>query len=146
MQFNIIFKTIFEYIQKKFQIQIRFVSTEKNYAHRLACILLLFVFYLIVTVDNDPELCGTHVILHGYFYMSNGLKQGIVLSAILFTIYIHRLLISLRDSRFGCKINNCYIGAISHDDDITLSCTSICGLNRMLDICSKFAAEHYLVR
>ena len=42
MQFNKIFKTIFEYIRKKF----RFVHTNtfceyrKNYAHRLACILL----------------------------------------------------------------------------------------------------------
>ena len=39
MQFNIIFKTIFEYSHKKF----RFVSTEKNYAHRLACILFKWV-------------------------------------------------------------------------------------------------------
>ena len=46
MQFNITFKTIFEYILKKLVlcIQIRFVSTEKNYAHRLACIL--FTLYL----------------------------------------------------------------------------------------------------
>ena len=42
MQFNKIFKTIFEYLRKKFRfVQIRFVSTEKNYAHRLACILFL---------------------------------------------------------------------------------------------------------
>ena len=43
MQFNKIFKTMFEYIRKKF----RFVHTNtfceyrKKYAHRLACILLL---------------------------------------------------------------------------------------------------------
>ena len=44
MQFNKIFKTIFEYIRKKF----RFVHTNtfceyrKNYAHRLACILFFY--------------------------------------------------------------------------------------------------------
>ena len=44
MQFNKIFKTIFEYIRKKFRfVHIRFVSTEKNYAHRLACILFHIV-------------------------------------------------------------------------------------------------------
>ena len=80
-----------------------------------------------------------------YFYMSNGVKQGSVLSAILFTIYIDRLLILLRYSGVGCKIDNCYTGAISYADDITLSCPSIRGLNRMLDICNKFAAEHYLI-
>ena len=61
------------------------------------------------------------------------------------TIYIDRLLILLRDSGVGRKINNCYTGAISYADDITLSCPSIRGLNRMLDICNKFAAEHYLI-
>ena len=78
-----------------------------------------------------------------YFYMSNGVKQGSVLSAILFTIYIDSLLILLKYSGVGCKINNCYTGAISYADDITLYCPSIRGLNRMLDICNKFTAEHY---
>ena len=54
-------------------------------------------------------------------------------------------MILLRDSGTGCKINNCYTGAIAYADDITLSCPSIRGLNRMLDICNKFAAEHYLI-
>ena len=49
----------------------------------------------------------------------------------------------LRESGFGCKIDNCYTGAISYADDISLFCPSIRGLNRMLDICNKFAAEHY---
>ena len=77
--------------------------------------------------------------------MSNGIKQGSVLLVILFTIYIDKLLIIPRDSGFGCKIDNCYIRAISYADDITLSCPSIRGLNCMLDICNTFAAEHYLV-
>ena len=81
-----------------------------------------------------------------YFCMSNGAKQGNVLLAILFTIYyLGKLLIMLRDSEFGCKIDNCYTGAISYADDITLSCPSISGLNRMLDIGKKFAAEDYLI-
>ena len=50
MQFNITFKTIFEYILKKLVlcIQIRFVSTEKTtrIASRASCsILVLFSFF-----------------------------------------------------------------------------------------------------
>ena len=51
----------------------------------------------------------------------------------------------LRDSGFGCKIDNCYSGAICYADDITVSYPSVRGWNRMLDICNKFAAEHYLI-
>ena len=57
MQFNITFKTIFEYILKKVVlcIQVRFVSTEKNYAHRLACILLDMHF-----VDTNTVILSTN--------------------------------------------------------------------------------------
>ena len=42
MQFNKNFKTIFEYIRKKFRFvhTITFCEYRNNYAHRLACILL----------------------------------------------------------------------------------------------------------
>ena len=50
-----------------------------------------------------------------------------------------------RDSGFGCKVDNGYTAAIFCTHEITLSCPSIRGLNRMLDICNKFAAEHYLI-
>ena len=47
MQFNISFKTIFEYILKKLVlcIQIRFVSTEKTtrIASRASCLYILFM-------------------------------------------------------------------------------------------------------
>ena len=45
-----------------------------------------------------------------------------------------------RDSVLGCKIDNYYTA-----DGITLSCPGIRRFNRMLDICNKFAAEHYLI-
>ena len=77
--------------------------------------------------------------------MSNGVKQGGVLSAILFTLYLDKLLIRLKNSNIGCSINGCYTGSLSYADDITLSCPSIRGLNRMLGICNFFAAEHNLI-
>ena len=58
MQFNIIFKTIFEYIYK----ECRFVHTNtfcnyrKNYAHRLACILLV---YLNILTQSIAIVCST---------------------------------------------------------------------------------------
>ena len=60
-----------------------------------------------------------------YFTMSNEVKQGGVLSAILFTLYLDKLLIRLKNSNIRCNINGCYTGALSYVDDITLSCPSI---------------------
>ena len=67
-----------------------------------------------------------------YFAISNGVKQGGVLSPILFSIYIDRLLILLKESGIGCHLNGTYCGALAYADDITISCPSRRGLNRLL--------------
>ena len=75
-----------------------------------------------------------------YCAMSNGVNRGGgVLSAILFTIYIDKLLIKLKSSGLGCRMGNSYVRALLHADDITLLCPSIRGLIKMHDICNSFA-------
>ena len=54
-----------------------------------------------------------------YFKLSNGVKQGGVLSSILFNIYIDTLL-ELKESGYGCHINNTFVGALCYADDVTL--------------------------
>ena len=60
MQFNTIFKTIFEYIRKKFRFVHTFCEYRKNYAHRLACILfniiLLFILITLEVVNLSTQL------------------------------------------------------------------------------------------
>ena len=60
-----------------------------------------------------------------YFSLSNGVKQGGVLSPIVFTLNIDKLLIILKHAHIGCHINNIFAGALSYADDITLLCHSI---------------------
>ena len=59
--------------------------------------------------------------MSGYFNLSNGVKQGGVLSPILFTIYIDQLLIDLKESGFGCYLNNTFMGALSYADHTSQS-------------------------
>ena len=47
----------------------------------------------------------------------NGIKQDGVLSPILFTAYLHELLLRLRESRMGYHIGNVFCGALSYADD-----------------------------
>ena len=47
-----------------------------------------------------------------YFSMSNGVKQGGVISSIIFSLYIDPLL-ELKRSGIGCHINGTYMGVLS---------------------------------
>ena len=72
----------------------------------------------------------------------NGVKQGGVLSPIIFTVYIDELLLKLRSSGFGCYIDDTFVGALGYADDVTLMSPSIRGLKQMVDICETFAVEY----
>ena len=55
-----------------------------------------------------------------YFQVHNGVKQGGVISAIFFTLYIDKLLLLLKTSGYGCHVDGVFRGALSYADDITL--------------------------
>ena len=80
---------------------------------------------------------GIH--MSSYFLLANGVKQGGVISAQLFTLYIDKLLLGLKQSGHGCHIEDTFTGVLSYADDITLICPSLRVINGMLHICSKFA-------
>ena len=77
-----------------------------------------------------------------YFTVSNGVKQGGVLSPILFTLYIDDLLIQLQKSNLGCNFNGIYAGVLGYADDLTLLSPSLHALNRMIHICENYAKEY----
>ena len=55
----------------------------------------------------------------------NAVKQGGVLYALLFSMYIDLFLVELSKSGYMCHLDVVYIGALSYADDITISCPSI---------------------
>ena len=80
-----------------------------------------------------------------YFSISNGVKQGGVISPVLFNLYLDNLLISLKQSGLGCHINGTYMSVLGYADDITLACPSLYGLNYILDICNQFAKNNHVI-
>ena len=79
------------------------------------------------------------------FKVSNGVKQGAVLSPTLFNLYINNLLDKLESSKIGCHIGNIYCGAIAYADDIVLLCPSLYGVKHLLKICENYADDHGLL-
>ena len=58
-------------------------------------------------------------IVSSQFSVSNGIKQGGVMSPVLFTVYLHKLLKNLRQRNIGCKIGATYLGVFGYADDLT---------------------------
>ncbi len=54
------------------------------------------------------------------FSVSNGVKQGGVLSLILFSIYLDGLLAKLNKKGVGCDMGNYFVGCLAYADDLTL--------------------------
>ena len=76
------------------------------------------------------------------FDITNGVRQGGVLSPLLFTVYIDELLEKLKRNGIGCYIGNHFVGALGYADDIMLLCPSVAGLKKMIKICEDYANEH----
>ena len=70
------------------------------------------------------------------FSTSNGVKQGGVLSSILFNVYLDELMKMLSEQGLGCRLHGQFVGAFIYADDVPLHCTA---LNVMLETCSNFA-------
>ncbi len=76
------------------------------------------------------------------FNVSNGVKQGGVLSPILFGIYIDELLSRLKTAGYGCHIGNVFVGALGYADDIVLLVPTIAAANKMLEVVRTFSLQY----
>jgi len=79
------------------------------------------------------------------FGVLNGVKQGGVLSPILFCIYIDELFVRLKCSQIGCYIGNMYAGAIGYADDVSLLAPSYAAAKLMLKECEQFASDFHVM-
>ena len=72
------------------------------------------------------------------------MRQGAVLSAIFYCIYMNDLFQILRRSKLGCWINGDFFGILGYSDDNFLLAPSLHALQQMLVICENYAKLHDL--
>ena len=75
------------------------------------------------------------------FSVQNGVKQGGILSPIIFCIYIDELLIRIRDSGLGCHVGHLSYAGLGYADDVTTLAPNLDAFQSILHICEEFGEE-----
>ena len=110
---------------------------ERNFP--LPIVRLLLVWYR----DQRMQVRWQHY-LSQPFSVSNGVRQGGILSPVLFTVYVDYLLIDLERLGVGCHWKSIFAGAVCYVGDLTLLAPSPAALCLMLRVCEDFAIFHCL--
>ena len=76
------------------------------------------------------------------FSVGNGVKQGGILSPVLFTVYLDGLIYQLKKKGLSCHFNGHFVGFFIYADDIALLAPSRDALNNMLDVCREHAEAY----
>ena len=71
-------------------------------------------------------------------YVSNGVRQGGVLSPLLFNLYMDHLSVELKECRTGCLVGDSLINLMLYADDLVVLSPSSAGLQQLLRICSQY--------
>ena len=79
------------------------------------------------------------------FDVTNGVRQGGVLSPLLFSVYVDELLEKLKNKGIGCYIDHIFTGALGYADDIILICPSVTAMKEMIKICENYAKDHNIL-
>ena len=78
------------------------------------------------------------------FPITNGCRQGAVLSAIAYCFYCENLFALLKLRRSGCWVLDSFHGIFGYSDDNWILAPSLCALQDMLRTCEEYAGTHNL--
>ena len=106
-------------------------------AHFPAVFVRLFIFIYIMQVAN-VRWNGKN---SKEFRMTNGCRQGAILSVTAYCFYCEGLLSLLKERKAGCWLENTYFGLFGYSDDNWALAPSLDSLQKILNTCEEYAAS-----
>ena len=79
------------------------------------------------------------------FSLTNGTRQGSVISPTLWCLYCEDLIAEIRSLGLGCRIHDIFLGITIYADDVILLAPSRSALQEMLRVTEKFANDKNIV-
>ena len=118
------------------------VEHAKIFKKLIERIPLIFVRILLVIYMGQKCFVRWNSEESSYFLVQNGVRQGAVLSPILFSLYVNDLIESLRASGMGCFVGQMYFGIVAYADDILLLAPRRDVLQRMIQHSEQYMDTH----
>jgi hypothetical protein len=103
---------------------------------------MILVRILLVTYLGQKCFVRWNSAESSQFSVQNDVRQGAVLSPILFSVYVNDLIDLLRASGLGCHVGQIYFGIVAYADDILLLAPRREALQRMIWISENFMDQH----
>lgn len=75
------------------------------------------------------------------FNVTNGVRQGGILSPAFFNLYMNDLSVALSNTTVGCQVNGTLVNHLFYADDSVLLAPSPFALQTLLNVCSEFASN-----
>ena len=79
------------------------------------------------------------------FMLSNGVKQGGVISPFLFSLYMDSLISDVSSSGLGCHIGDKAMNIFVYADDVVILSPTVIALNKIIKLCEKYSREFNLL-
>jgi len=120
--------------------RVEYVKLFRSLVAKSICPVICLFLVKLYTSQNVRVKWG-QVLSHSSRVM-NGVKQGGVLSPLMFSVYIDNLLTFLSNARVGCYLGDAFCGALGYADDVVLLAPTLSALHAMLRKCEVFGHDY----
>ena len=111
----------------------------KKLLKRSISVIIIRILMFWYSKQNLCIKCGTQT--SSFFTISNGVRQGGILSSVLFSIYMDDLSVLLSQSGIGCHIEGLCINHVFYADDLCLMAPCAIALQELINMCFKYSIE-----